>query len=444
MGARLVVLACVVAASRATAASADPLSADDLARKNEGGYVTGLPLAAYSTDIGFGYGARAYYYQDGDRSDPRFTTTPYLYRVFLQAFVSTGGVQFHWLDLDVPKIANSEYRIRSQLIYQRNTAQNYFGLGDRSLQPLAFPGSPKTYSNFTDYNNDQQKIVGGHSYSRFDQYDLLRPIWIASIERLFAGDRVRALGGFGLSYADIHDYTGTSVDAIDPTGRDTTAPEAPTRLSLDCAAPATIVGCGGGRDNFLRFGLSYDTRDYEPDPNTGVFVDAALDLGTVLLASQYDYARFLVSARGYWSPFPEDLVFAARATFEAQSSGTPFFSMDTFPFTEDPRAGLGGHRTLRGYRQDRFVGPVMTLLNGEVRWTWGHTTIAGQKFGFFVVPFVDLGRPYDHVSELTYKDWRPSYGGAFRISWNLATIITIDYGVSPEDSGLYVNFNHIF
>ena len=38
------------------------------------------------------------------------------------------------------------------------------------------------------------------------------------------------------------------------------------------------------------------------------------------------------------------------------------------------------NRTLRGYRDDRFVGPVMTLVNGEVRWTFSHFNIARQKF----------------------------------------------------------------
>jgi hypothetical protein len=33
---------------------------------------------------------------------------------------------------------------------------------------------------------------------------------------------------------------------------------------------------------------------------------------------------------------------------------------------------------------------------------------------------------------------------AFRVSWNLATIGTLDYGRSSEDTGFYVNFNHIF
>jgi hypothetical protein len=36
------------------------------------------------------------------------------------------------------------------------------------------------------------------------------------------------------------------------------------------------------------------------------------------------------------------------------------------------------------------------------------------------------------------------FGGALRISWNLATLVTIDYGRSGEDAGLYINFGHIF
>src|SRR5207253_1797893 len=132
-----------------------------------------------------------------------------------------------------------------------------------------------------------------------------------------------------------------------------------------------------------------------------------------------------------------DLVLAGRAVFEAQSSGTPFFSMDTFPFTEDPRIGLGGHRTLRGFRQDRFVGSVYTLANVEARWTWGHACLWRQKLAFMIVPFFDVGRPYDSLGDLTWRSWRSSYGGAFRVSWNLATVITVDYGKSSEDTGFY-------
>jgi hypothetical protein len=436
----------VALVTAAATAHGDGLSADDLARKNEGGYVTGLPLAAYSTDIGFGAGARLYYYWDGDRADPRFATTPYLYRVFLQLFASTNGLQFHWLDIDAPKLADSPYRLRSQLIVMRNINSNYFGLGTASLSPLAFPGAAQSFGSYADYSAAQQRIASdGTTFGRYDQYDLLRPIAIASVERLFAGDRVRVLGGVGFSYARVRDYSGQTTAAVDDAGHATSAPMATTRLASDCAA-GRVIGCGGGRDDYLRLGVSYDTRDFEPDPNRGVFLDAALDVGTIALGSQFDYVRAMAAVRGYWSPIPEtaDLVLAGRAVIVAQSAGVPFFSMDTFPFTEDPRTGLGGHRTMRGFRQDRFVGRVMTLANAELRWTWGHATIWRQKLAVIVVPFLDLGRPYDRLGELGVRDWQRSWGGALRISWNLATIVTVDYGRSHEDSGLYINFTHMF
>lgn len=428
-----------------TGARADGLTPDDLARKNERGYVTGLPLLAFSTDLGFGAGARAYYYWNGRRSDERFATTAYLHRIFLQAFFSTRGLQFHWLDYDAPRIFRSPYRVRSQLIFGRNINSNYFGLGDQALAPLGFPGADGPYSQYDDYAEAQRRIVDGVAYTKYDQYELIRPLFIASVERLLARDRVRVLAGYGFTYAVVRDYTGKRVDAIEDDGGATSATSAPTRLRADCDA-GELIGCGGGREGFLRLGLSYDTRDFEPDPNSGMFADLAIDAASVALGSEYDYLRVLGAVRGYVSPAPQltDLVLAGRAFLQVQTAGTPFFSQDSLPFTEDFRNGLGGHRTLRGYRQNRFVGRTMAALTAEARWTFTRFELWRQKFALIAVPFVDVGRSFDGASALTWRDWRTSYGGALRISWNLATIVTIDYGRSAEDAGLYINFGHIF
>jgi hypothetical protein len=86
----------------------------------------------------------------------------------------------------------------------------------------------------------------------------------------------------------------------------------------------------------------------------------------------------------------------------------------------------------------------MALTNYEIRWTFAKTKLLGQRFAFIAVPFVDMGRVFDSVRRTSLARWERSQGLALRVAWNLATIISIDYGVSNEDSGLYINFAHIF
>jgi hypothetical protein len=86
----------------------------------------------------------------------------------------------------------------------------------------------------------------------------------------------------------------------------------------------------------------------------------------------------------------------------------------------------------------------MAAVTAEIRWTFTRFKLARQRFALIAVPFADVGRSFDNARALTLADWRLSYGGALRISWNLATIITVDYGRSSEDAGLYINFGHIF
>lgn len=427
-------------------ARADQLADDDLRRKNEGGYATALPLFAYSVDFGYGAGARGYYYFNGDRTDARFARTPYLARMFLNVFATTRGLQFHWLGLDAPRVFDSRYRIRSQLILARNINSNYYGFDEAARETLRFPGARQSFDTYDAYDAAQRRVLGDETYTNYDRYDLLRPALVATVERSFFGERVRVMGGFAVSYARIEDFSGREVDATAEDGSTTRAIEAPTRLREDCDR-GVLVGCDGGRDNVLRFGVTYDTRDFEPDPNRGVYLDLAFDVGTVAVGSEFDYVRALFAARGFWSPFPQaaDLVLAGRVMVQSQSAGTPFFTMDVLPFIEDSRTGLGGHRTIRGVRQSRYVDHAMSAVSGEVRWTFARTVVWKQKLAFMLVPFVDAGRAADDLAGLgQVRDWRPSYGGAFRFSWNLATLGTFDYGRSAEGSGFYVNFGHMF
>jgi Omp85 superfamily domain len=415
---------------------------DDLARKKDGGYFTGLPLANYDHDTGFGFGARLYYFDDGDRDDPFFAYTPYLQRVFAQGFATTSGVQYHWLDYDSPTFLHSLFRVRASFEFQQNTSQNYFGIGERSMAPLAFPGASGSFAHASEYEQRLRAVQGdGTTYALYDKYFARRPQLALALERSLLGGVVRALVGVSFANVTIGQYTGEVTDAEGGVR----APEAPTRLATDCAAHR-IVGCDGGWDNVLRLGISVDTRDFEPDPNQGVYAELSTEYGLRALGSEYAYARVMGSVRAFYSPIPElaDLVLAGRVLYEVQTRGTPFTSMSNLPFIDDNHLGLGGFRTLRGYRDSRFVGPVIALTNYEVRWTFLRFRALKQSFGLIAVPFLDIGRVFDNVSSTNFTEWKRTQGGGVRIAWNEATIIMVDYGFSDEDAGLYVNFNHIF
>jgi hypothetical protein len=421
------------------------MSPEEPAVKKEGAYLTGLPLASFDPNYGFGFGARGNLFFNGSRDGPLFAYAPYQHRVSLTLFGTTKGLQFHWLDYDAPFLGDSAYRLRAQGIFEENIDRHHFGIGERTLAPLRYPGESRTFGKLDDYEASQRRALpDGSTYSKYDRFFFRRPAAIVSVERSLVGGRLRPLAGFALTRATIRDYAGDVVEAEGPSGT-IDSRSAATRLTEDCARNA-IVGCAGGWDNFIRLGVAFDTRDYEPDPTSGVFVDAGADLGTTLLGSRYPYARVVTAARVYVSPFPRltRLVVALRAFYQAQTQGTPFFSMNVIPFTEDPKTGLGGFRTLRGYSQDRFVGPVMAAGNAEIRWTFFTFDVLRQHFGLMVVPFVDAGRVFDSIGRTRLAGFRHSGGSGLRIAWNQATIVMADYGVSPEGSALYVNFSHIF
>jgi hypothetical protein len=424
-----------------------PLRSDDYARKKEGGYFTGLPLANYDPTTGVGFGARAYYYFDGYRSDPLFGLAPYQHRLIAQVFATSRGAQDQLLDYDAPNFLGSLFRVRATLEYEAANVWPYYGVGSRTLAPLSFPGAPgQTFGQLSAYQAALGRVQrNGSTYALYNSIGFQRPTLQLGVERLLFGGVLRPLVGVGLAYDRLTDFTGQLTDATGYTGASVRAPEATTLFAADCAAHR-ILGCGGGFDNVLRLALSLDTRDFEPDPNDGVYAELSSEIGTKALGSQYDYLRVMLSVRGFYSPIPKyaDLVIAVRGLYEVQSSGTPFFSQVWLPFIDDNHEGLGGFRTLRGYDQDRFVGPVIALSNFELRWTFTHVKALKQDFGLMLVPFLDMGRVFDNVPQTSFVNWKRAQGAGFRIAWNEATVLMADYGVSDEGSGLYLNFNHIF
>jgi outer membrane protein assembly factor BamA len=211
-----------------------------------------------------------------------------------------------------------------------------------------------------------------------------------------------------------------------------------------------VSGCDGGWNNTLRAGISYDTRDFAPDPNSGVFVDSVGHWSAKGFGSYANYLRWTTAARIYVSPFPKltDLVLAGRVLYSIQSAAVPFFTMNTLAMaggTDDftDQTGLGGERTLRGYRQDRFIGLVDAAASAEMRWTFVKFPLLRQYFSIQIAPFVDTGRVFDSVA-LSLDDWKVAGGAGLRVGWNRSTIVMFDYGRSSEGDGFYIDFGMPF
>lgn len=395
-------------------------------RKDEGSHVEGLPLVGYDTNIGLGLGAGGYFTMNGKKSDSLFRVTPYRHRFFVQAYFTTLGFQQHILSYDGLYLGDSPYRLRASFVFERNINANYFGTGERTLDALeAFGRTHATY-------DEQTAAVTAQGSPLYNHYEYVRPTLNLMLERDLFGGIVRIGYGASVQYVNIGRYDGTIVD-----GRT----HGVTKLGEDCAV-RSIRGCEGGWNDTLRASIALDTRDFEPDPRSGVFIDAVGEWSSKGFGSAFDYARFTGTARFYWSVLPREiteLVLASRVLYSMQTSGAPFYAMPTLAMSDANQEGLGGENTMRGYRQNRFIGAASAVANVELRWTFWRLDAWRQHLSLQAAPFVDVGRVFDRVG-LAFDRWRMSAGGAVRIGWNRTTIARIDVGASREDVGFYVDF----
>ena len=178
---------------------------------------------------------------------------------------STGGSTSVIIGYDRPYVADSPWRIRGAGVFERNRFENYFGIGASTLGHLTFPGSSKRYDDWDEYEDALNQNVGGQTWARYNDYRKTEAGALATVERDFWGGWLRPLLGLQITYVYVKDYTGDTINDG--------ATTQPTRLFTDHQA-GKITGFRGGWDNALKLGLTFDTRDFEPDPASGVMLQA--------------------------------------------------------------------------------------------------------------------------------------------------------------------------
>jgi outer membrane protein assembly factor BamA len=99
------------------------------------------------------------------------------------------------------------------------------------------------------------------------------------------------------------------------------------------------------------------------------------------------------------------------------------------------RSIIGGGDTARGFKADRFVDTTMSLASLEYRLMIRHPVSA--------VFFVDAGRVYAGIHDMTFKEWKTNLGGGLRYHME-SFVVRFDTGFSDEGTRLFFNFGHVF
>lgn len=211
-------------------------------------------------------------------------------------------------------------------------------------------------------------------------------------------------------------------------GRDSSIPTLDT-IFTEADAPGYTV-----QSDFMHYDVVTDLNYATPfgNPRDGGryiftfsrYVDIENDL--------YSFNRFDVDLRQYISFLQSRRVFALRAFIsmsDADSSGdvVPFYMMHT----------LGGHNTLRGFRNYRFRDQNVLLLQAEYRWEIFPALDAAL--------FYDAGKVAPTERGLTLENLKSDYGFGFRFGTNAGVFLRVDAAFgSAEGKRYFIKFGNVF
>ncbi len=225
----------------------------------------------------------------------------------------------------------------------------------------------------------------------------------------------------------------------------------------------------GGLINTVKVGLTYDSRDNQPNPMKGIWTEAGIETSQKFLGSEATFGKFYFTHRQYFTIIPEDLALAYRLGYQQTVFGTVPFYYQTQVIVSALRGatseGLGGSKTLRGIWRNRVVGDGFFYGNVELRWKAVRFNFINQNWYLGVNGFTDFGRVTDKIKftepdleETAYtasdffdpgaEKMHVSVGAGLRIVMNENFIIAIDLGKALKEQdgnmGFYMGLNYLF
>jgi len=212
----------------------------------------------------------------------------------------------------------------------------------------------------------------------------------------------------------------------------------------------------GGFTSSILAGLMYDTRDFEPSPSKGLWIDANLEGAPKWLGTSTPYLKYYAAFRHYVPVYKDKLVFAMRANVQGYFNDPAFYVLpiDAVFGNGYDHDGMGGYFNLRGILRNRITGKSTFYFNTELRWRFVEFHLWKQNIAFAVNGFFEGGRaivPY-RAQSFDLEKMHLTAGGGIRFIMNRNFILAAEYGAAfnaldraqGKAGSLYVNVGYLF
>lgn len=420
-------------------------------KRKEGLNVGALPAISFDSDIGFQYGLVGNLFNYGDG-----TYYPdYKWSLYAEWSRTTKGSGINQLFFDSKYLFTRAIRVTAELSYLTEQAIDFYGFnGFQSAYDPAFEddeaSDTSAYISRMYYRHErklfrlsldlQGKLSGNNlrwlaGFSRFDNR-----IGTVDISKLNKGlDEDKKLPDVNTLYDDYVDYG--IIDREE---------------------------ANGGSVNALRLGMVYDSRDNEPNPNKGFWVEAlAMTAPKILGNRENAYTKLAIIYRHYVPIIFDKFTFAYRLGWQGTIDGRTPFHMQPFMISTNLKVSkndaLGGAKSLRGMQRNRVVGDAFAYGNLELRYKFAEFNKWNQNFYLALSTFGDFGTITkeieidktlvpeairDQYFDREDDSLHSTYGLGLHIAMNRNFILAVDYGMAADrrdgKSGLYINIGFLF
>ncbi|MGR2703140.1 BamA/TamA family outer membrane protein [Vibrio campbellii] len=172
-------------------------------------------------------------------------------------------------------------------------------------------------------------------------------------------------------------------------------------------------------------GMEYDTRDFEPNPMQGQFLDIEWIANRDSLGSDEDYDNLVANYRLY-QQLSHTTIVAMEVYSQSIFGDAPWFDY----------AQLGDDQRMRGYYQGQYRDKHQLSTQVEIR-----HTIAGRHG---VVGWLGAGNIAPTYHDLFESSWLPTVGVGYRFAFKARINVRVDLGVGKDSTGFYFQINEAF